>query len=226
MEFKAPPTSQTTILLQSSSQTVKIPVAPSARTVSTTISLTAGSSNEVTISSTASINSIQIASPAGKYYASTSFALRGSSKFEQCDAGYCAPVGSKIGYINAQNTAHLSIPATVTGGDSKNSTASKYMEIDYINNDIALATSWGWGSSSRNLTISLNGGTPVRLEVPLSGRHSELFGPGKGWWDSSKLGILVDGWKNGPNEVVIGNEVGGDVSQTYGADFVGLRLYD
>jgi alpha-galactosidase len=224
VQFTKPATSKTTIQLQSSSQTVKVPVALSARSVSTKIFLTAGSSNTVTISSATSIQSIQIVSPQGTYYPCTSFALNGSTKFEQCDAGFCAPVGSKIGYITAADTAHLKIPASVAGASG--STVSKYLEIDYINNDIALSTSWGWGSSSRNLTISLNGRSPVRLEVPLSGRHSELFGPGKGWWDSATLGILIDGWKNGSNDVVIGNDVGGDVSQTYGADFVGLRLYD
>ncbi|KAJ6183591.1 hypothetical protein N7519_004892 [Penicillium mononematosum] len=190
------------------------------------IPLTAGSPNEVTTFSTVSIKSIRIASPSGTYYACTSFTLCGSTKLEVCDAGFCTPVGSKVGYINAENTVHATIPARVTETGSEPSTASKYLEIDYINNDIAFATSWDWGSSSRNLTISLNSGNPVRLEVPLSGRHSELFGPGKRWWDSSKLGILIDGWKNGSNGFVTGNEVAGDVSQTYGADFVGLRLYD
>ncbi|CAG7934823.1 unnamed protein product [Penicillium nalgiovense] len=226
VEFAGLAATKTAILLQSFSKAVQVPVAPSARSVSTTIPLTAGYSNEITISSTVSIKSIRIASPSGTYYACTSFTLGGSSKLEECDAGFCTPVGSKIGYINAENTVHATIPASVTETGSETSTTSKYLEIDYINNDIALATSWDWGSSSRNLTISLNGGDPVRLEVPLSGRHSELFGPGKGWWDSSKLGILIDGWKNGPNDLVIGNEVAGDVSQTYGADFVGLHLYD
>jgi alpha-galactosidase len=76
------------------------------------------------------------------------------------------------------------------------------------------------------MTITLNGGDPVRLEVPLTGTHSELFGPGLGWWDSSSLGILVDGWKDGDNELIIGNDVAGEVFQSYGADFVGLRLYN
>lgn len=204
---------------------MNVPVARSSRSASTTFSLAAGSANQIAIYSKNKVKSIKIASPTGTYYPSTSFTLGGSSKLEKCDAGFCAPVGSKIGYITAESTAQINIAATVDD-KSQNSTISKFVEIDYINNDIALATSWGWGSSSRNLTISLNGGDPVRLEVPLSGRHSELFGPGKGWWDSSKLGILVEGWKNGVNDVVIGNDVAGDVSQTYGADFVGLRLYD
>lgn len=223
VEFASPVATETAILVQSFSKSVKVRVSRSARRVSTMIPLFAGPSNEITILSTVSIKSIRIASPSGTYYACTSFTLGGSSKLEKCGTGFCAPVGSKVGYIDSENTVHATISASVI---DETSTASKFLEIDYINNDIALATSWDWGSSSRNLTISLNGGEPIRLEVPLSGRHSELFGPRKGWWDSSKLGILTDGWKNGPNELVIGNEVVGDVSQTYGADFVGLRLYD
>ncbi|KAJ5958929.1 uncharacterized protein N7479_006079 [Penicillium vulpinum] len=228
IEFSATATSNTTLLLQSSSERVSLPVPISAQSISTRISLTAGSSNKIIIwssGSTKSIKSIRISAPSGRYYPCTSFTLGGSTKLEGCDTGFCTPVGSKIGYITADSTAQVTIPATV-GDGSGNITAAKYLEIDYINNDIALATSWDWGSSSRNLTISVNGGDAVRLEVPLTGRHSELFGPAKGWWDSSRLGVLVDGWKNGPNDVVIGNEVSGDVFQTYGADFVGLHVYD
>ncbi|CAG7926366.1 unnamed protein product [Penicillium olsonii] len=224
VELEESAASETTLTLESSSQKVEIPVSSSAKKASATIFLAAGSSNEFVIHSSSKLKSINIESPSGEYYPCTSFALGGSSKLEECDAGFCAPVGSKIGYIAAESSVQVTIPATVD--ESQNGTASKYLEIDYINNDIALATSWGWGSSSRNMTISVNGGDSVRLEVPLTGRHSELFGPGKGWWDSSKLGILLDGFKDGSNEVVIGNDVSGEVSQTYGADFVGLRFYD
>jgi alpha-galactosidase len=130
-------------------------------------------------------------------------------------------VGSKIGYLDSTNTAKITVPATVS-----NTTSAKYVELDYINNDVAFSTSWGLGANSRNITVSVNGGSPVRLEVPLSGRHSELFGPGLGWWDTSSLGVLVDGWKNGNNEVVVANEAGSDVFQSWGADFVGFRVFD
>ncbi|KAJ5198573.1 uncharacterized protein N7498_007690 [Penicillium cinerascens] len=119
----------------------------------------------------------------------------------------------------------IAIPASVPCLDASNA-KSKYLEIDYINNDIAFSTSWGWGSNSRNLTISLNDREPVRLEVPLSGRHSELFGPGLGWWDTATLGLLVGGWKNGNNVVVLGNYDSTDVSQTYAPDIVGVRVFD
>lgn len=114
------------------------------------------------------------------------FTPLGSAKPETCDAGFCQPVGSKIGYISPTGNASITIPATVVSGSGDNTTtaaatASKYLEIDYINNDIAFSTSWTMGSNSRNLTISVNGGPPTRIELPLSGKHSELFGPGRGW---------------------------------------------
>lgn len=74
--------------------------------------------------------------------------------------------------------------------------------------------------------MSVNGGTPVKLEVPLSGRNSELFGPGLGWWDTASPGIFIDGWKYGDNEVVVGNVAGSDTFQTWGAGFVGFRVFD
>ena len=101
---------------------------------------------------------------------------------------------------------------------------AKYLAIDYINNEVAFDSSWDWGSNSRNLTVSVNGNKPVRVEVPLSGQHSELFGPGKGWWDAATIGVLTGGWKDGDNDVVIGNEGGENGFTSYGPDFVGLRV--
>ena len=210
----------TSITLQSSSTQAKriITVPVSSKTVSSSIALSAGSANTITISSSFAIDSIQIKSPTGTYYPSTAFTLAGSATLTQCGSGYCQPVGSKIGYLDSTNTAKITVPATVS-----NTPAAKYVELDYINNDIAFSTSWGLGANSRNITVSVNGGSPVRLEVPLSGRHSELFGPGLGWWDTSSLGVLVDGWKNGDNVVVVGNDAGSNAFQSWGADFVGFR---
>lgn len=159
-------------------------------------------------------------SPNSTYYAgATNFSLSGSASIETCGEGFCQPVGEKIGYLDQNSTVTALIPATLTGD------GRKYVEIDYINNDIAFESSWGWGSNSRNITIRVNGEDPVRLEVPLSGRHSELYGPGLGWWDTATLGVLTSGWKEGSNEVVIGNEGGENGFQSYAADFVGLKVY-
>ena len=40
------------------------------------------------------------------------------------------------------------------------------------------------------------------------------------------MGVRVPGWKNGDNELVIGNDAAEDAFQANGADFVGLRVYN
>ncbi|OOQ83620.1 putative alpha-galactosidase D [Penicillium brasilianum] len=223
ISFSKSSSKASSITVQSSStqkkSTVNVPA--SSKTVSSPISLSAGSANTITIHSTLAIDSIQIKSPAGTYYPATAFTLAGSATLTQCGSGFCQPVGSKIGYLDSTNTASITVPATVS-----NTSSSKYLELDYINNDVAFSTSWGLGANSRNITVAVNGGSPVRLEVPLSGRHSELFGPGLGWWDTASLGVSIDGWKNGDNEVVVANVAGSDAFQTWGADFVGFRVFD
>ena len=44
----------------------------------------------------------------------------------------------------------------------------------FINNDIVLSISWGYGTNTRNMTITVNDVT-TRVELPLSGKSSELF---------------------------------------------------
>ncbi|PWY93859.1 hypothetical protein BO94DRAFT_458288 [Aspergillus sclerotioniger CBS 115572] len=211
-------TADITIGSSASNSTISVEAAASATFVSANIPLTAGSSNTITIDTSLSIDAIHVTPPNGTYYPSTNFTLAGSSTLTTCGTGYCQPVGSKIGYISPSGTAQATVSITTSG--------SKYLEIDYINNDIAFDSSWGWGSNSRNLTVTVNNEDPVRIEVPLSGRHSELFGPGLGWWDTATLGLLTSGWKEGLNEVVIGNVGGEDGFQSYGADFVGVRVLD
>lgn len=209
--------------LEQITKTVSVPA--SQKSVSSKLALSAGGDNKLVIESSNTIKSIEIQAPAGKYYPCTEFSISGSAKIETCDSGFCKPTGSKLSYINSSNKGSANIQVTLPAS-SKNETILKYIEVDFTNNDIALSTSWGLGSNSRNITISVNDDKPVRLEVPLSGKHSELFGPGKGWWDTSTLGLLVGGWKSGDNIVVVGNEAGDDSFQSYGADFVGLKVFD
>ena len=69
----------------------------------------------------------------------------------------------------------------------------------------------------------------MRLEVPLAGRSSELFSPGKGWEDSAALGFLVPGFNAGPepnDDVLVVSNVGGELGvQPLGADVVGVRAW-
>lgn len=227
IQFAGAPTAKTNIKIKSSldksAQTISVPA--SRKSASAKLALEAGSENKIHIESSSSIKSIEIRAPSGKYYPCTAFSPSGSAKLESCDAGFCKPTGSKLSYLNGLNKASVDIQTTVPES-SENETALKYVELDFTNNDVAFSSSWGLGSNSRNITVSVNDGKPVRLEVPLSGRHSELFGPGKGWWDTSTLGLSIGGWKNGQNVVVVGNEAGDDVFQTWGADFVGLKVFD
>ena len=102
----------------------------------------------------------------------------------------------------------------------------KYVLIDYTNNDVAIANSWT-GTNTRNLTVSVNGNAPTRLELPLAGRSSELFSVDRGWDDSSSFGALVGGFGRtiGIDEVVIGNMGGAEGVQPMGAYFVGMRVF-
>ncbi|RDW67240.1 Alpha-galactosidase D [Aspergillus mulundensis] len=214
-----PATRSTNISITTSSSKRSIPVSLPAGSlsISTRISLTATSNNTITIHNAPPITSITLTPPSPTYYTGTSsFTLTSPAKAYTCPS-LCTPAGSKIIDLSTSSSA----TATITSSSS----GSKYLEIDYINNEVAFDTAWNWGSNSRNLTIRVNGGEPVRLEVPLSGRHSELFSEGLGWWDSGRLGVLTGGWKEGVNEVVLGNEVLGG-SSSWAPDVVGVAVFD
>lgn len=192
----------------------------SSNTATFQVALKASNANIVTIKTSAKVSSIQVAPPEGTFYPSTGFTVSGSATHYKCTPGLCAPVGSKITNLTQSGSARISIPKNPNAG------SSRYVEVTYINNDVALATSWTNGTNSRNITVQVNAAAPVRLEAPLSGRSSELFSPMKGWGDPATLGILVNGFGNGDgqDEVVVSNANGDAGVQPYGADFVGLRI--
>lgn len=73
------------------------------------------------------------------------------------------------------------------------------------------------------MTISVND-VVTRVELPLSGRSSELYSSALGWEDSGTYGVLVDGWKTGGNTVVVGNQGGENGIVAFAADFVGMGV--
>ncbi|TVY45534.1 putative alpha-galactosidase D [Lachnellula occidentalis] len=150
------------------------------------------------------------------FYSSASFTPTGDAVRTTCSTGLCTPVGSKIGNISPTGSASLSITAASAG--------SKLVDVYFCNNDIAISTSWGYGTNTRNLTIAVNN-VVTRIEVPLSGKSSELFSPGVGWQDTGVFKVLIDGWQEGANAVVVGNQGGAAGYQSYGADFVGMGIY-
>lgn len=165
--------------------------------------------------------SIHVSAPSSVFYPSTVFAVSGTAAHYNCTQGLCAPVGSKITDLTQNGTASMSVPRDTSSG------SSRYVEITYINNDVALETSWTTGTNSRNITIAVNDATPVRLEVPLSGRSSELFSPMDGWGDPATLSVLVDGFgtSGDQEDMIVVSNLNGDAGvQPYGADLVGLHI--
>lgn len=136
------------------------------------ISLKATNNNTITITSSLPPISLSITPPNSTFYPSTSFKVSGSSSLTTCHTGLCQPVGSKIGYLSATGSASLSISAPYQ--TSSSSPVSRYVEIYFCNNDIAFQTSWDYGTNTRNMTIAVNG-VATRVELPLSGRSSELL---------------------------------------------------
>lgn len=221
ISLSSPVIVDTTISVTSSasSHTITTQMFQSSETVSMTIALKAISNNIITISSTThiSISSISIKPPTGIYYPSTSFKLHGSTNLTICAPNTCTPVGSVIANLSSNSTTSISV-------HNPSSSGAKYVALDYTNNDVAIATSWTNGTNTRNLTITVNGQKAQRMELPLTGRTSELYSVGRGWYDTSSFGVLVDGWVNGTNEVVLGNAGGeGDV-QPLAAWVVGMRV--
>ncbi|KAL4768532.1 alpha-galactosidase D [Aspergillus nidulans var. acristatus] len=208
-----------TIITGSSRTPISASIAAGSSSISASVSLTAGSNNTITFRNAPPLSSITLSPPEPTYYTGTQdFTLTSPAGAYTCPDTFCLPAGSKIVDLSTKSAATAHINSSTSG--------SKYLEIDYINNEVAFDSSWGWGSNSRNLTIRVNDNDPVRLEVPLSGRHSELFGPGLGWWDSGRLGVLTDGWIKGTNELVLGNEGGEGGFTGYAPDVVGIAVYD
>ncbi|KAL2851021.1 alpha-galactosidase D [Aspergillus pseudoustus] len=218
--FSQPPTAKNIFVTTSATRSpVRISVPSGASSISALVPLTAGSGNTITIKGAALISFIHLAPPVPIYYPATqNTTLAGNTAPYSCPSAFCHPTGSKLTNLDTNSTATFHIPSTTSG--------SKYIEVDFINNEVAFDSSWGWGSNSRNLTIRVNDREPVRLEVPLSGQHSELSGPGLGWYDSGRLGVLTGGWKVGGNEVVFGNEGGEGGFSAWAPDLVGVGVYD
>jgi alpha-galactosidase len=177
----------------------------------------AGDQNTLSVISPRPPLSLSITNPPPIFYPSTDFTVVGDATRVQCYTGLCVPVGWKIGDLSPGGSATISITAPTSY------TGTKFVEMYFCNNDIALSTSWTTGTNTRNMTITVNNVT-TRIEVPLSGRSSELFSPGLGWEDTGTFGVLLDGWVEGSNNIVVGNIYGDQGLVSWGADFVGLSV--
>ncbi|KAL2753019.1 carbohydrate-binding module family 35 protein [Sodiomyces alcalophilus JCM 7366] len=141
------------------------------------------------------------------YYPAAEADLRGSAQLMGCSPGDCEPVGSKVGYIGSDGGVTFSSVQASSSG-------TKLLGIDYINYEYDFHTAWGWGTNTRNMTVSVNGGEEKRWAFPVSGGD---------WWETGRLMIEVDGFEEGEdNQVAFGAFADGE----WAPDLVGLEVFE
>lgn len=124
------------------------------------------------------------------YYIATRATFSGNASSVKCPSGLCLPAGSKV--TNIENG--LSNAAVTFTGVLSGSAGPKTLLLDYINYDIAWETSWSrpQGTSTRNITISINSRPAKRWALPISGGS---------WFDTGRLAIEIEGFECGNNTV-------------------------
>lgn len=154
---------------------------------------------------------IQTAS--GYYTAATGSTRSGAATVVACPSGQCLPAGSKVGNIGQGQTAAAVTFANVTA----KSAGRKLLGVDFVNYDAALASAWGLGDNTRNMTIAVNkaAASGTRFAFPLSGGD---------WYDSGRLYVYVDGFQAGSSNQVVFTASG--TAQTWAPDLVGFEVYE
>jgi len=144
--------------------------------------------------------------PSTIYYPAASGTLAGSSSTAACSSGDCLPVGKKVGNIGQGASVTLKNIAVKSAG-------KKTVGVDFINYDYAFGTAWEWGTNTRNMTITVNGGTAKRWAFPLSGED---------WQETGRLTIELDGFSAGSGNQVVFKNFG----NAYAPDLVGLEVFE
>ncbi|GAB1314723.1 Alpha-galactosidase [Madurella fahalii] len=141
------------------------------------------------------------------YYSAANASLSGSANLVSCGDAECAPTQRKIGNLGAGASATFnSIRATTAG--------RKLIGIDYIHYEYAFGTAWGWGTNTRNMTISVNGGAAKRWAFPLSGGD---------WFETGRMMIEVDGFQAGSsNQLIFRSQQNGG----WAPDLVGFEVFE
>lgn len=149
----------------------------------------------------------------GYYTASTDATLSGAATVVSCASGTCLPAGSKVGNIGEGDSA----AAVTFSGVTASSAGTKLLGVDFINYDVALATSWGSGDNTRNLTIAVNepAGNGTRIAFPISGGD---------WYDTGRLYVYVDGFVAGDGNEVVFTAYGDEGS--WAPDLVGMEVFE
>lgn len=144
------------------------------------------------------------------YYLASQAALSGNASVVECPSGLCLPAGAKVTNIGSGPSN-----AAVTFEDVLATTSgTKTVLLDYINYDIAWESSWKkpQGTSTRNVTISVNEGPATRWALPISGGN---------WFDTGRLAMEIAGFEKGNNTVEFRAVDGMSV---FAPDIVGFTL--
>ncbi|KAF6827588.1 alpha-galactosidase precursor [Colletotrichum musicola] len=143
---------------------------------------------------------------AGYYSAGDDAALSGSAAKVACASGQCLPNGSKVGNIGSGAGVKFE-------GVEAKSEGKKLLGVDFINYEVALDSAWDFGSNTRNLTISVNGGDAKRWAFPISGGN---------WFDTGRLLVEVDGFKGDASNTVEFKASG----SAWAPDLVGFEVFE
>lgn len=148
-----------------------------------------------------------------KYYSAADASLSGTAFVEECTAkpDDCLPTRKKVKNLDRESAITFSgieVPPNAR-------TASKVVGIDYINFDIAHSTAWNFGTNTRNMSVAVNGGLAHRWALPLAGAD---------WYETGRLDVVLDGFKEGIENDVVITTTGGVTN--WGPDLVGLEVYN
>lgn len=167
------------------------------------------------------LSGVRLTTPPSKsrgssYYAASNAKLSGQAAVLNCSTlpRYCLPTKSKvINLYPGSSILFQGVGASQNGEPtSAAGTTTKLVGVDYINYDVALASSWTNGTNTRNLTLSVNGSKAKRWAFPISGGD---------WYETGRLEIELDGFIAGNSNQILLSSEGSYPSP----DVVGLEVY-
>lgn len=202
-------------------------------TLAVNIALLAASNNFISIISSCMPYSVNITVPKSIFYPSWSFTPWDPViALTDCSEGTCFPVSRKITQLGGQGPRNASVYIpTPHAPDLAGPSTKKFINIYYCNNDIAYTAPFYGTTNTRNITLYLNSNR-VQVELPLTGKSSELYSPGLGWYNTGIFGVLLDGWHENGDMVsdlnffaVGGSWEPGGWSQPWAAEVVGIEVF-
>lgn len=140
------------------------------------------------------------------YINASSAKFSGPAHVTSCSSSQCLPTHNKVSNVIPGASVTLSNVKAISAG-------TKLVGVDFINYDVALESAWTDGTNTRNMTISVNGGTPKRWAFPISGGD---------WYDTGRLNIELGGFKAGSGNTIVFAPSGNGNAP----DLVGFEVYE